>query len=122
MLRYLFGIAVLVSIIGCQAVLPNKDLPARIVASSQASRAALQQAVNTEVGATVTLTESVFATTSILTVENRPPQTISNPNPAGRIMEAPPQFQLVKNGNDCILVDQRDQSRKLLSNTSCEPE
>jgi len=82
----------------------------------------LQQALKTEIGSDVTLADNALTDNSLLTLENRPPQSMANPNPQGRIMEMPIQFQLVKNGNDCILIDQRDRSRQVLSNTSCEIE
>jgi hypothetical protein len=37
-------------------------------------------------------------------------------------MDAPIQFRLVINGDDCILIDQRDRSRHNLENTTCEAE
>jgi hypothetical protein len=34
-------------------------------------------------------------------------------------MEMPFQFRLVINGDDCVLIDQRDESRHELKDTSC---
>jgi len=120
--HFYFGMTALAFLLGCQSVTPADDAPARIINSNDASRNELQQAINNAVGASVTLADDTFAKSSVLTIENRPPKSMSNPNPQGRIMETPPQFQLVKNGGDCILVDRRDQSRQILSRTSCELE
>ena len=101
---------------------PDYDKPARIINVDDASRSALQNAVNTAIGTNVTLADNALTDTSLLTLENRTPRSITNPNPQGRIMEMPIQFQLIKNGNDCILINQRDRSRQVLSGTSCEAE
>jgi hypothetical protein len=37
-------------------------------------------------------------------------------------MEEPIRFRLVKSGDDCVLVDLRDESRHLLPDTTCAPE
>lgn len=108
--------------LGCQTVEPDYDKPARIINVDDASRSALQNAVNTAIGTNVTLADNALTDTSLLTLENRPPRSMTNPNPQGRIMEMPIQFQLIKNGNDCILINQRDRSRQVLSGTSCEAE
>jgi len=122
MVRILLSATVFAAMLGCQTVEPDFDQPARIVNVNDASRAALQQALNTEIGTTVTLANNALTDNNLLTLENSPPRSIANPNPQGRIMEMPIQFQLVKNGDDCILIDQRDRSRQILSNTSCEVE
>lgn len=106
----------------CHTVTPDYDRPARIIEPDQASRAALSFAVKQATGIDVTLADDALTGTSILTLEHSPPRTMSNPVPQGRIMEAPRQFRLVINGADCILVDQRDQTRYKLADTRCEAE
>ena len=120
--RILFGALLFAVMLGCQTVEPDYDKPARIIDVDDASRSALQQAVDAAIGTNVTLADNALTDTSLLTLENRPPRSMTNPNPQGRIMEIPIQFQLIKNGNDCILIDQRDRSRQVLSGTSCEIE
>tara|TARA_B110000116_G_scaffold270050_1_gene287269 strand:- start:1556 stop:1924 length:369 start_codon:yes stop_codon:yes gene_type:complete len=121
-IRVATGTILFVVMLGCQTVEPDYDKPARIINVDDASRSALQNAVNTAIGTNVTLADNALTDTSLLTLENRPPRSITNPNPQGRIMEMPIQFQLIKNGNDCILINQRDRSRQVLSGTSCEAE
>lgn len=120
--RILSGAMIISVVLGCQAVEPSYDKPARIIDVDDASRSALQQAVNTAIGTNVTLADNALTDTSLLTLENRPPRSIANLNPQGHIMKMPLQFRLVKNGNDCILIDQRDRSRQVLSGTRCELE
>ena len=107
---------------GCQTVIAEYDRPARIVNPDDTSRAALSAMVNLSLGTEVTLSDSALTDTSLLVIENRPPPTMENPVPQGRIMKMPIQFRLVINGSDCVLVNQRDRSRYVLSDTTCEAE
>lgn len=106
----------------CQTMPDAYDKPARIVNPDDASRAALQEAVNTMFGTNVTLADNALTDSSLLTIERSPKPTMENPNPLGRNMELPFQLRLVINGTDCVLIDQRDRSRNVLPNTSCEAE
>lgn len=110
------------TILGCQTVDMTKDQPARITTATEASQAALQSAVNTALGTDVMLADYALTDSSFLTIEYSPQRTINDPDRRGRIMEKPYQFQLVMNGADCILVDQRDGKRYRLENTRCEAE
>jgi len=105
---------------GCQTL--AGDQPARIVNPDDASRASLQKAVNAALHTDVTLAADALTKSSMLTIERNPPRTMSNPNPQGRIMEAPFRFRLVTNNGECILIDDRDQTRHVLSATSCAAE
>lgn len=107
---------------GCQTVDTDDDRPARIVNADADSRAALQAAINEALGIEVMLQDDALIGSSLLTLERWPSGTMENPVPQGRILEKPIQFRLVTNGADCILVDQRDGSRRVLPNTSCEAE
>jgi hypothetical protein len=69
--------------LGCQTVEPDYAKPARIIDVDDASRSALQQAVNTATGTNVTLADNALTDTSLLTLENRLPRTMENPNPEG---------------------------------------
>ena len=108
--------------IGCQTYGSNVDVPARIVNSDDASRAALQDAVNTAFGTNVTLADDALTDSSLLTIERGPRPTIDHPNPQGRNMAMPFQLRLFINGTDCVLVDQRNRARYILADTSCEAE
>lgn len=112
----LFATAV---VVGCQSVATDVDRPARIVNPDASSRAVLQGAVDKILRTQVLLSESALTDTSLLIIENWPTPKMGNPVPQGRMIEPPRQFRLVINGNDCLLIDLRDQSRHPLANTKC---
>ena len=120
--RNLIAATLALTTLGCQTFGSNVDTPARIVNPDDASRAALQEAVNTAFGTNVTLADDALTDSSLLTIERNPRPTMDNPNPQGRNMEMPFQLRLFINGTDCVLVDQRDNARYILANTSCEAE
>jgi len=120
--RNLIAASLALTALGCQTYGSYFDKPARIVNPDDASRAALQDVVNTAFGTNVTLADNALTDSSLLTIERSPRRTIENPNPLGRNMEMPFQLRLYINGTDCILVDQRDRARYTLANTSCEAE
>jgi hypothetical protein len=107
--------------VGCQTYGSQGDQPARIVNPDDASRTALQQVVNEVFGTEVLLADDAFTTSSLLTIEHTPPATIDNPNPQGRVMQGPYRLHLVISGSDCIVIDERDDSRHALVDTNCEP-
>ena len=107
------------SLTGCQTVNTDLDRPARIVNADADSRAALQSAVNEALGREVMLADDALTDTSLLTIERWPAGTIENPVPQGRSLEKPIQFLLVINDSDCILIDQRNESRHMLKDTEC---
>ena len=120
--RNLIAASLALTTLGCQTFGSSVDTPARIVKPDDASRAALQEAVNTAFGTNVTLADDALTDSSLLTIERYPSQTIDNQNPQGRNMEIPFNLRLFINGTDCVLVDQRDSARYILANTSCEAE
>lgn len=122
MFRHLTAATIALAALGCQTVGGDYDKPARIVDNNDASRAVLQETVNAVFGTHVTLADDALTDASVLTIERSPRPTMENPNPLGRNMEMPIQLRLVINGTDCILIDQRDRSRHILANTSCEAE
>ena len=107
------------SLTGCQTVNTDLDRPARIVNADADSRAALQSAINEALGREVMLADDALTDTSLLTIERWPAGTIENPVPQGRSLEKPIQFLLVINDSDCILIDQRNESRHMLKDTEC---
>jgi len=111
------GVALLAT--GCQTMGSDADQPARIVNADDASRAALQATINGILHTEVTLAENALTDSSMLIIERNPPRTMQNPNPQGRIMDEPIQFRLVINDSDCILIDQRNESRYVLQDTKC---
>ena len=119
---YLIAVSLALTALGCQTYGSYFDKPARIVNPDDASRAVLQDVVNTAFGTNVTLADNALTDSSLLTIERSPRPTMENPNPLGRNMEMPFQLRLYINGNDCILVDQRDNSRYMLEKTTCAAE
>jgi len=117
------GFAVLaMSFAGCKNVAPDADQAAVIVNPDAASRAALQESVNTALHTDVALADDALTGTSVLTIERKIPQSIEGSPAQGRNMETPIQFRLVRNGSECILIDQRDLSRTVLADTVCSVE
>jgi len=110
------------SISGCKNVAPDADQAAVITDPDAASRAALQQTVNTVLRTDVALASDALTDTSILIIERKMPQSIEGSPAQGRTMEMPIQFRLVTDGTNCILVDQRDASRHVLADTRCVTE
>ena len=116
------GFAVIaMSFAGCKNVTPDADQAAVIVNPDAASRAALQATVNAVLHTDVALADDALTETSILIIERKIPQSIEGSPAQGRNMEMPIQFRLVRNGSECILIDQRDMSRTVLSDTACSP-
>lgn len=114
--------ALAMSLASCKNVAPDADQAAVIVDPNAASRAALQEAVNTALHTEVTLADDALTNTSILIIERQVPQSIEGSPAQGRTMEMPIQFRLVTDGTDCILIDQRDMSRVVLADTACSIE
>ncbi len=115
------GLALLV-LTACRTYGSAEDVPARIDDPTDAGRAELQRSVNSALGTAVLLANDALTDSSTLTIEQNQPGTMQNPQPQGRILDMPVQFRLVKRGNDCYLVDQRDGTRYLLEHTSCATE
>ena len=107
---------------GCRAVATDHDRAARITNADDASRAALRRAVNDALNTNVTLADDALTESSVLIIERSPPRNMQSLPTQGRNMEAPMQFRLVINREDCVLIDQRDRSRHELEHTTCEAE
>jgi hypothetical protein len=106
----------------CRSDAVQPDQPARIVDADDASRAALRAAVNSELNSDVLLAADALTDSDLLIVDRRKTDRIGAPGAQGRIMEHRPiHFRLVLSGDDCVLVDTRDQSRTLLKDTRCVP-
>lgn len=117
--RILTILTAAVLLVGCKTTAVDPEYPARIVDPDDASRAALQAAVNAAMHRNVLLADDALTETSVLVIERRYAGGIGIPDTQGRIIEEPLQLHLVSNGTDCILVDPRDDSRQVLEHTSC---
>jgi hypothetical protein len=109
----------LIVLVGCQTMATGNDSPARITNPSAASRAALQNAVNDALNTEALLAADALTTSSILIIERNPPRSLQSQPATGRNMEPPIRFHLVLNNAECILVDERNEARRLLENTTC---
>lgn len=114
--------AVLVSLIGCKNISPDTDLPAIIEQPTEASRQALQETVNAIFGTKVLLAPDALTDASVLYIEPRMSAPIGEEAVHGRILQDPLELHLVTNGTNCILIDQRDDSRHILADTRCVAE
>jgi hypothetical protein len=109
----------LLAMAGCNSMAVADDVPARIPVPTAASRAALQAAVNDALRTDVLLAADAFTDSSVLTVERNVPRSIDGQSAQGRNMELPLRFRLVKSGDACVLIDERDGSRHVLADTDC---
>ncbi len=108
---------------GCQTMNAGADVPAVITAPDEASYAAVKAALADSFGGLdVLIADDALTRSSLLTIERGPHRTINNPSPDGRIITEPFRFRLVQNGDDCVLIDLRDDSRHVLADTDCAPE
>lgn len=112
------AVAALLALAACKNVAPDAE-PALIVDPDAASRAALQAAVNGVFGREVLLADDALTTSSLLIIERQMPRSMDGSPAAGRTMDPPVQLQLVTDGANCILVDTRDGSRHILTDTRC---
>jgi hypothetical protein len=106
----------------CQTMSADQDQAARMSEATDASRAALQETINSALHTNVMLADNALTDSSVLTIELNPPGTMQDQVPLGRDMGKPIQFRLVLNQSDCILIDQRDGTRHVLNDTTCVAE
>lgn len=115
--------AALLLLCGCQTMSASADVPAVITQPDDASRAALQSTISSLFGdQNVMLADDALTQSSLLTIEYGPRGSLNNLPATGRVLDEPIRLRLVKNGNDCVLIDLRDDSRHVLANTRCTPE
>ena len=118
----LLVLAFAIQVAGCRTMPTEHDRAARIIDPDNASRSALQCAVNDALHTNVTLADDALTKSSVLIIERSPPRSMQGLPAQGRNTELPIQFRLVINGEDCVLIDQRDRSRRKLDNTRCQGE
>jgi hypothetical protein len=119
-----FLAAALLSPAGCQtpraqAATPE-EVPAVIVRPTAASRAALARAVSAALdGVRVTLADDALTRESVLVLEHTPRRDPYGLPLSGRDLGMPERFELLKRGDQCILVHERTGRRTTLLATSC---
>ncbi len=109
-----------IALAGCQTLAATDDLPAWITNPGSGSRVALQAAVNEALNTDVALADDALTNSSILTIQRNLTDSMEGQPVQGRNMDMPIQFSLVISGGDCVLIDLRDQSRRILQNTRCK--
>ena len=115
--------AAILMVSGCQTMNAAADVPALLSEPDEASRAALRDTISAIFGGQdVPLADNALTKSSLLLIERDPRGSLDAPPATGRVMEEPIRFRLVKSGDECVLVDLRDESRHLLSDTTCVPE
>ena len=123
--RFLYSVIVATGVSACQTLEADinanvdADVAAVIVNPTFDSRASLQHAINVAMETVVLLADNALTQTSVLTIERNLPRSFDSAPAQGRVMNPPIQFRLVKNGEYCILIDQRDGTRHHLENTHC---
>ena len=101
----------------------NADVPAVIDNPDADSRTALRATVNELFdGQDVLIADDALTKSSELTLEVGKRQSLEHQRINGRIVTEPMRIRLVRNGNDCLLIDPRDDSRHQLADTTCVPE
>ena len=85
--------ALVVGVGGCRTVATEHDRAARIIHADDASRAALQHAVNDALNTNVTLADDALTESSLLIIERSPPRSMQGLPTQGRNMDIPIQFR-----------------------------
>ncbi len=105
---------------GCRTVSAQTDVPAVIVNPNAQSKAALTKAVSDALhGAPVRVADDALTKTDVLIIEREHPRDPAGHPLDGREREMPEHFQLVKSGDQCILVHRRSEQRFPLAGVAC---
>ena len=117
------GVAVLVVVSACKADPPLLDQPARIVDATSESRAELKLTVSRALnGADVALADDALTGSSVLIVEPKVYRDAQGNPINGRELRPPIQFELLKQGGQCVLELRSSGKRWPLPATTCVPE
>ena len=123
-IRATAGVFVLLSALlaaGCRTVRREpRDVPAVILAPTDASHAALATAVTAALhGAQVTLADDALVRSSTLLVERARLRDAAGLPVGGRELDTPERFRLVKRGGACVLLHESTGRAALLESTAC---
>ena len=117
------GVAVLIAVSACKADPPPPDQPARIVDATSESRAELKLTVSRALnGADVTLADDALTSSSVLIVAPKVYRDAQGDPINGRELRKPIQFELLKQGGQCVLELRSSGKRWPLPATTCVPE
>lgn len=117
-----FSISLVLVLSAC--ALPNVDArPAVIVEPDAQSQAALQEAVSESLeGAEVSLAAGAFTDSSTLELERPRPTSRESLKGESPSRDRAEEFQLLIQGEACILVHKDSGERRMLADTRCRPE
>ena len=115
-------VASLPALAACRTVREPQDEPAVIVNPTDESRATLRRTLREALaGAPVTLADDALTRSSTLIIEPIWPRDATGRRLGGREYGLPERFFLVRSGERCILVHERDGRRLTLEGTACSP-
>ncbi len=104
----------------CRTIPDQRDVPAVIVDPTAQTKAALSKAVSEALhGLPVKLADDALTKTDLLIIEREHPRDPAGHPLDGREREMPEQFQLVKSGDQCILIHRRTERRFSLMDVAC---
>lgn len=105
------------------ATMAQEERPAVLVTSDAEVRTQIVLAVAAALGnANVTLAPDALTTQSVLAIERTPARDATGQRLSGRDYGRPEQFQLVKQGERCVLVHSGSQQRYELKGAQCVEE
>ena len=87
--------------------------------STPAALADIQQAVTAALGKDVLVADDALTKSSLLTIDRRVTKTMEGRVGSGRILDPPETFQLVLEGDQCVLVHDRTGKAYPLENARC---
>ena len=120
MFRRLCYLLCLIAITGCRTDAHAGEVPAMLVDPDAGTQAELQRLVSTALGgASITLSDAALTDSSLLIIERKPHVDASGARIMGRDLGMPEQFQLIKQGNVCLLEQIRTGERWALQGAVC---
>lgn len=97
-----------------------RDEPALIVDANRESHDEIVRAVSAALGvASVTIADDALTKDNVLFIERARARDLGAQQPDGRSLEKPEQFQLVKHGDECVLVHSASGARSVLHQSKC---
>lgn len=115
---------ILLALVISACALPDIDAqPAVIVEPDAQSQQALQEAVSAALeGAEVTLAADALTDSSTFVLERPRPTSRASLEGESPSLDGPEQFQLLIQGEACILVHEESGAHRMLADTRCRPE
>jgi hypothetical protein len=98
----------------------QQDTPAIITNPTEESHGELVRVVSGALSSTpVTIARDALTRDSLLLIERTPARDAAGQRLTGRDLEKPEQFNLLKNGEQCVLVHEGTGKRSVLTKTRC---